>query len=302
MPLNQDSPNIKHEIEFTPCLSRSSSTHCLAELLYQLGKAGTTVESLPPYLEEPLRELLWREVINHDGLDALLAFKTHQSPILFRNESRNHRHLKPAIELIPHITSRDNLAVTWCPACQESGSNSSEEAWHLPFQSTSWGERPVNELLFIRHVTMLQYPHDRQVEAVRKYISYAVIAKYEELKRIVEAGFEINEVNKIVTEENKDGFMVWSVYGSRELEDREKDAKWVREFSSAYGISLPEFESIINNPENRFASIGTVNTMKASKRLNSVAPKVTLEVLNTILDRLTKISEQQPSLLKQAKA
>jgi hypothetical protein len=97
---------------------------------------------------------LWQDI--HDG-PAEAAIAEIMNPLCLKIDtlSRRHedwRHPKPRIDLHVNITSKQNLAVLWEPT----GWGSGESDWHRWWQfGQSFGERPSNELMFLRGVRNL---------------------------------------------------------------------------------------------------------------------------------------------------
>jgi hypothetical protein len=206
---------------------------------------------------------------------------------------------KPKVRLLTTVTSHRNLSVKWYPGEYPGISGNRVSDWRAFNDIAYPGNRPPNELMFVREVRYLQNsipiqkPDDD--EAIRHYVSYILIAAFNELKEHVAASFEMELVNDIEIGQDEQGYMQWYLF---DVDERNKgDAqKWLDDFPTTFGIPLTTVRMAIDDPANRNAA-GTVRFWKVWKQLKQDAPALTQGRVEKMIKRLLEIEQRWPLLL-----
>ena len=125
--------------------------HCITHLHSELGRLGESAEALKGYQQSILAEL--DDGFDEDAISKMFWWWQYNTRRLIDDLRERAQKPQPRIELIVNITTKNNLAVEWRPTdlvLGEPGPDSDWAVWHR--SDAYFGNRPSNELLFIREV------------------------------------------------------------------------------------------------------------------------------------------------------
>ena len=261
----------------------------IAELYFSLGQVGLSHEHIPKIFRVPLEELIFGSYFNNASFANLIDFKNYDIPTILNRRSSYRGHPKPRIELSSELTAKGNLSVCWYPF--ESDDNKSDWLTFDPSQGL-W-ERPANELIFIhdaQYVANIDPCGRIEHEPIRHYVSYALMAAFEEVKKLLASCFELKLRHDIEMTKDANGHMFWQVVDIEEREETEA-RQWINDFATTFGLPLTEVRIAMDDPANRNHA-AQVNYARISKLYRARAPKLTATQLQKIDRRVTEIQRR----------
>ncbi len=132
-----------------PPSSYADWMQCIIHLHCELARLGLRENDLAPYQTKVFSEL--EDGLNEQALASLFDWWNYDAKRLFERGPNDGRPAKPKIELRMFITSKGNFVVEWRPVGtvhDRPGPDCDWMRWHRV--DAYFGERPGNELLFIR--------------------------------------------------------------------------------------------------------------------------------------------------------
>lgn len=276
--------------------SWSSSSYLISQLYFECGKAGLNPDESGPY-GTPLWDLVHGTFSRASAYAYLMDYRNYNLRAL---EARKSRGIlpKPRIRLVTTITSHDNFSAKWYPTEYEDAEGNYNSDWRVSDDAPDRFNRPPNELMFVHGVLhLLQHFKllSAEKEAIRHYVSYILIAAFNELKKELTACFEVELDSDIEVGQDEQGRMKWYLFDVEERKELEA-RQWIDTFHTDFGVPIVEFLRALSDPSKRNEQ-GVINAAKITKHFKPQAPQLTLGKVEKLIARIAEIRERWPSCL-----